>query len=90
MNVSIPQSYGNWAFVGCSRRLGSVTKRGPISGKNWVIPMTGTWIDWEDADVLTQMEEEVWCFRSNSYIKINPIFYLRPTADDVERRPKNG
>lgn len=88
MNVGTEQtSTHEYAFVGCPSRFGSVVKKGPITGIKWNIPCRGTWIDAEDAEILTEIVEEVWCFRSESFIKINSVLYLNPTQDDMLRRP---
>ncbi len=80
----------DWAFVGCPSRLGSIAPTGPVSGKKWAIPSTGTWIDADDAAELAETETEFWCPRQNCFISIHPVLYLNPDADQMARRPKDG
>jgi hypothetical protein len=77
-------NFDGWSFVGCPTRLGTVTKQGPISGEVWGIPHTGTWILAEDAEVLCDIREDIWCFRMKDYINIQTVFYLSPDTNQVK------
>lgn len=78
------------AFVGCPTRLGSINRDGPVTGKKYTITPTGVWIDEDDAAVLTEIKEDVYCFRAGGNININTVFYLNPDANQVEMRKNNG
>lgn len=45
----------------------------------------GAWIDARDADILVDIKEDVWCFRTRSFISIHTVMYLNPNADEVRR-----
>lgn len=79
-----------WEYVGCPSRLGHIVKDGPVTGKQWEIIPTGSWIDADDAAALCETREDIWCFRTNGYINVHVVFKLNPSADDMKRRPSNG
>jgi len=81
------QSYSlnGFTFVGAHSKLGSVTKDGPVTGKKHHVPMTGAWIDEEDAELLVWETQEWWCSRQERFLTINPIVYLSPSADQVKQ-----
>ena len=78
-----PYIVNDMTFVGCPSRLGSVKKVGPVTDQVWYIRPGGAWIDADDAEILTDIKEDVWCFRTESYININTVFYLNPSEDQV-------
>lgn len=77
-------------LVGCPTRLGTVKKKGPVTGQPVIVPVTGAWIDADDAEELVDIKEDVWCWRENRYININTIFYLNPSEDQVRGFLQNG
>lgn len=77
---------GNLAFVGCSSRLGTVTRPGPVTGELLTITVLGRWIDEQDAEILCESREGVWCFRTQNLIDIHTIFYLDPSKEQIKRR----
>lgn len=76
-----------WAFVGSNRRLGTITRVGPVTGKQWSISHTGSWIAEDDAWAFFEITETVWCSRSDSFIEINPIHPLGPDQDQYRNKP---
>lgn len=78
-----------WAFVGANRRLGRITRVGPVTGTTWCISTTGTWINEEDAYAFFDQIEQVWCFRSNGPVDINPVVALTPSIDQFSQKPSN-
>ena len=78
----------DWAFVGCPARLGHITRRGPITGQNWVITPLGVWIDAQDAAELVEIIEKVWCFRSESYLDLHTVLYLVPSTHQLATKPE--
>ena len=77
----------DWAFVGCPAKLGHIVKTGPITGKPWEITPRGVWIDADDAAELTDIIEDIWCFRINGYLPTHTVFYLNADMDQVAQRP---
>lgn len=73
------------AFVVCPTRLGSITRVGPITGKQHLINITGVWIDAIDAEILTERTEDVWCFKKRGNINIHTVLYLDPPRAELER-----
>lgn len=76
MSASNPIIQDGKAHVVCPTRVGKVIKRGPITGKEHIITIAGAWIDAEDAEILTEMEDEVFCFRTRKNVKIRTVLYL--------------
>lgn len=74
------------AFVGCLSRLGEVNRRGPVTGEMCHIIPTGSWIDEDDAAVLCDTQEEIFCFRVNGIIKTFVVFYLVPDERQYKER----
>lgn len=77
-----------YAFVGAHSRIGHTVARGPVTGKEWSITLLGSWIDEEDAEVLTDNIVDVWCNCAGGKITINPVLYLNPSADQVRSAPQ--
>lgn len=83
----MPQVYtvNGYSFVASPARYGHITRQGPVSGITWVVTPIGVWIDEEDAEILTEIEEEVWCFRTRSFINRHMVFYAVPTRDQYDK-----
>lgn len=73
--------------MGCPARLGQVVKKGPVTGTVWTIPPRGTWIDADDAAELTEIIEDVWCFRVNCYLPMHTVLYLNPDFEQMRQKP---
>lgn len=76
-----------FAHVACPSRLGEIKRRGPVTGKEWLISPRGCWIDADDAAELVQIIEDVWCFRIEGWLKMHTVYYLDPTREQLALRP---
>ena len=71
------------AFVVCHSRLGSVKKTGPVTGNGYDIGQYGVWINEEDAEILVEELDTIWCFKSQGFIEIHSVVYLDPTREQI-------
>lgn len=77
----------DYLFLGCSTRIGTYRVVGPVSGEQLAIPILGTWINQEDADILKEQEIEIFCHRAGGNITIHPVFELVPSQDQLALKP---
>jgi len=70
------------AFVACLSKLGSYKTKGPETGEILTISSSGTWIDAGDAAALVKITITVCCTKGGNS-KVHPVFYARPTADQM-------
>jgi hypothetical protein len=78
-----------YLFLGCDRRLGMYRANGPVTGTHLEIPMTGTWINSEDAYELLEIIIPYFCHRSKRNLEIHPVFELSYTEDQLKTKPSN-
>ena len=78
-----------YLFLGCDRRLGVFRPKGPISGEQLEIPMTGTWVKEDDAYELLEVQIQIFCHRLNGLLKIQPVFELSYTEDQLRTKPSS-
>jgi hypothetical protein len=85
VTLNFIHEFWGWSFVGCPSRLGTITRMGPVTGIQWTIPATGTWIDKDDALALSEIIEDIFCWRTNANIPTNTVFFLNPSEDQVRQ-----
>lgn len=71
---------GKW-FVACHSRLGQIRRKGPVTGKEYLISPRGEWVDVEDAEEMVGNIEKFWCFKQNRYIEVIGIFNMEPAQN---------
>lgn len=62
--------------MGCHFRLGTYKVVGPVTGRQYHIPMAGTWVDEEDGEILKETTIEIYCHRQERNITIHPVFEI--------------
>lgn len=82
------QPFDDFWFVGCPARLGQIKKIGPVSGCEYVISPRGIWVQIEDAEIMLEETQQIWCFRQNGWLTIHPVILLSPTIDNMAEKPQ--
>lgn len=78
----------DYAFVACSQRIGTLREIGPVTHKQLVITMYGSWIPEEDADIIVEREYPVYCPASKKFVlRPHVVYPKQPNKQQLNLKP---
>lgn len=77
----------DYLLLGCHKRLGTFRAKGPVTGEQLSIPLTGAWINEDDAYELLEITIPFFCHRQQKVIEIKPVHELSYTEDQLKNKP---
>jgi hypothetical protein len=77
-----------YVFVACSQKIGTLREIGPVTQKQLIITMYGSWIPEEDADVILEREYPVYCPVEKKF-KLRPhvVYSKEPNRQQLKLKP---
>lgn len=78
----------DYIFMAAHSRIGTYKVVGPVTGRQYHIPIAGTWVDEEDGEILRETTIMIFCHRQGRDIEIYPVYEIPSlTQDQLASKP---